>query len=286
MLLARVIFYSWLASQSQNDYIREWLPHRTQFLHNLIQREARANGGICSTCGQRDGTWKCLDCIGTPLSCTDCCRYSHKLVPFHRVEQWNGSCFRPSWLTKAGVMIYLGHDGSMCPSYHDLGHPSSWEGLDGMPSSEHNSEDGWDDAADPTDDEHGADESPRDDYMSDTEFLYHTSLSESAMSLDGGSMMVIVDRSGVHKIEVRWCRCVDALPPDRQLFAIGLFPASFRKIKTVFTFQVLDDFLLDNLECKTSAQHYYRKLSRVTSVDFPHAVPVSRVPRLGDFRAV
>ncbi|KAG1766493.1 hypothetical protein EV702DRAFT_1204105 [Suillus placidus] len=44
---------------------------------------------------------------------------------------------------------------------------------------------------------------------------------------------------------------------------MSLFLASFTLPKTAFTFAVLDDFLLDNLECGTSAMNYYSKLSAV-----------------------
>ncbi|KAG2341740.1 hypothetical protein BDR05DRAFT_976855 [Suillus weaverae] len=60
---------------------------------------------------------------------------------------------------------------------------------------------------------------------------------------------------------------------DIQMFRHGFFPASFNRLKTVFTFGVLDDFLLDNLECGTLAMNYYSKLWRMTSSMFPHLVP-------------
>ncbi|KAG1738323.1 uncharacterized protein EDB91DRAFT_1249240 [Suillus paluster] len=85
--------------------------------------------------------------------------------------------------------------------------------------------------------------------------------------------MVIVDKSGVHRLKVQCCDCPDAMSPDIQMFQHGFFPASFNKPKTVFTFRVLDDFLLDNLECGTSAMNYYSKLRRMTSSVFPHLVP-------------
>jgi hypothetical protein len=86
--------------------------------------------------------------------------------------------------------------------------------------------------------------------------------------------MVIIDKSGVHRLEVRCCDCPNAMSPDIQMFRHGFFPASFNRPKTVFTFRVLDDFLLDNLECGTSALNYYSKLRRMTSSMFPHLVPV------------
>ncbi|KAG2091358.1 uncharacterized protein F5147DRAFT_748144 [Suillus discolor] len=63
------------------------------------------------------------------------------------------------------------------------------------------------------------------------------------------------------------------MSPDIQMFRHGFFPASFNRPKTVFTFRVLNDFLLDSLECGTSAMNYYSKLRRMTSSMFPHLVP-------------
>ncbi|KAG1871419.1 hypothetical protein F4604DRAFT_1881132 [Suillus subluteus] len=90
--------------------------------------------------------------------------------------------------------------------------------------------------------------------------------------------MVIIDKSGVHRLEIRCCDCPNALSPDIQMFRHGFFPASFNRPKTAFTFRVLDDFLLDNLECGTSAMNYYSKLRRMTSSMFPHLVPGNTMP--------
>ncbi|KAG1844901.1 hypothetical protein C8R48DRAFT_678323 [Suillus tomentosus] len=86
-------------------------------------------------------------------------------------------------------------------------------------------------------------------------------------------MTMVVDTSGLHSMMIRFCQCAGALSLDMQLFETGLFPASFTSPKTAFTFAVLDDFLLDNLECGTSAMNYYSKLRRITSSVFPHLVP-------------
>ncbi|KAG2070474.1 hypothetical protein BDR04DRAFT_1018788, partial [Suillus decipiens] len=59
---------------------------------------------------------------------------------------------------------------------------------------------------------------------------------------------------------IRFCQCTKALSPNMQLFETGLFLVSFTLLKTAFTFVVLDDFLMDNLECGTSAMNYYSKL--------------------------
>ena len=61
---------------------------------------------------------------------------------------------------------------------------------------------------------------------------------------------------------------------DLQLLEAGLYPTSISSPRTAFTFRVLDNFLLTNKECKTSAMAYYSKLRRVTNNAFPHTVLV------------
>ncbi|KAG1794022.1 hypothetical protein EV424DRAFT_1548130 [Suillus variegatus] len=87
------------------------------------------------------------------------------------------------------------------------------------------------------------------------------------------AMTTIVDKSGMHTHMVKYCTCPGATAADIQLFKMGLFPASFLEPKTAFTFDVLNDFLLVNLECGTSAMNYYSKLRRMTMTVFPHLVP-------------
>ncbi|KAG1817184.1 uncharacterized protein BJ212DRAFT_1270831 [Suillus subaureus] len=84
--------------------------------------------------------------------------------------------------------------------------------------------------------------------------------------------MVIIDKSGVHCLEVQCCDCPNAMSPDIQMFQHGFFPTSFNKPKTLFTFRVLNDFILDNLESSTSVMNYYSKLWQTTSST--HLVPV------------
>jgi hypothetical protein len=59
-----------------------------------------------------------------------------------------------------------------------------------------------------------------------------------------------------------------------QLMMAGLFPATFRNPKTAFTFRVLEDFHLDNLECKTTPSQFFSRLRRLTNDEFPNMVPV------------
>jgi CxC2 like cysteine cluster associated with KDZ transposases len=96
----------------------------------------------------------------------------------------------------------------------------------------------------------------------------------SYTAASGNPMLTIVDRNGVFELEVVYCICSDVDSREEELLKCRLFPATFKSIKTLFTFSVLDDFLNDNLECKTTAQQYYSKLQSTTSKMFPNLVPV------------
>jgi hypothetical protein len=94
----------------------------------------------------------------------------------------------------------------------------------------------------------------------------------------GNPLMTIVDCQGVFEMEVLFCGCRSSVMSQyEQLLRAGLFPATFKQIETLFTFSVLDNFLTDNLECKTAAQQYYSKLQSITSIMFPDHVPVSQI---------
>jgi hypothetical protein len=92
----------------------------------------------------------------------------------------------------------------------------------------------------------------------------------------GNPLMTIIDNQGVFEMELLFCACSDSRSRDEQLLSAGLFPATFKQIETLFTFAVLDNFLADNLECKTTAQQYFSKLQSMTSNMFPDHVPVSQ----------
>ncbi|KAI6009026.1 hypothetical protein EDC04DRAFT_2610752, partial [Pisolithus marmoratus] len=70
--------------KTQNDYIREWLPRKEDFLHILLELEAPPVPRICKIC-QKDG-------------------------------QWTGDFFEDSALHMTGLQLHLGHGGAPCPS--------------------------------------------------------------------------------------------------------------------------------------------------------------------------
>jgi hypothetical protein len=90
----------------------------------------------------------------------------------------------------------------------------------------------------------------------------------------GNPLLTIVDFRGVFDLEVLFYAHSNSQSMEEQLLRTLLFPATFKQIETVFSFSVLDDFLVDNLECKTTAQQYFSKLQSMTSTMFPDYVAV------------
>jgi hypothetical protein len=192
----------------------------------------------CSDCGEQPGAIRCLDCFGRRLLCKDCVVISHRHLPFHRIEAWNGNCFLPSSLVDQGFILHVGHGGEPCPNAH---RDAEWVDMD----------QGDDSAMDET-----IDVGPNADHK---------------------TSLLIVDTAGIFNHHVAWCRCVPDNKPDQAmvLFQHHLFPSSFIRPETAFTFNVLDDFYMESMECKTAAMSFYQKLRRLTSNTFPGNVAVS-----------
>lgn len=87
--------------------------------------------------------------------------------------------------------------------------------------------------------------------------------------------MVFVDVTGIQRHHVRWCNCYNHLPKTQQLIQSGYFPSTWRSPQTAFTFQVLDGFYLDVMECHVAAMSVFEKLRRLTDSVDPESVPVS-----------
>jgi len=210
------------------------------YLHELLDRKASIK--VCLIC-EKEANWQCVDCFAGLAYCTECCHTSHCQDPFHRIEWWTGISYEQSWLWKVGSVIHLSHNGDQCPQAAknfdanlDLD-KEGWFDCEEIPST-------------------SADPKPQDQVH------------------NGGQVMTIVHTSGVHYLPVIFCGCSQAAAEDIQLFWVGLYPSTYKSCKMVFTFQLLDDYLLENLECKTSATHYYSKLRRITNFAFPNSIPV------------
>lgn len=241
--------------QSQQEYLNEWLPKRDHYLETIVELDGRKEREHCSICTKADVAWRCLDCFSAPEFCQQCCQEAHVRDPFHRVESWSSTHWTPSWLAQTGVKLHLGHGGAPCPSTKGL--VEEW-----------------------VDEPLETDEINLDNVASvdstDPSSIQGSKITDEKIRTEKTKIFTIVDVSGVHRLAIEPCWCEqNALPLEDQLLAMRLFPASFKRIKTVFTFRVLTDYRIDNLECKTSPYHYYAKLRRLTSAISPHSVPVS-----------
>ncbi|KAI0346079.1 hypothetical protein BDW22DRAFT_1323196 [Trametopsis cervina] len=82
--------------------------------------------------------------------------------------------------------------------------------------------------------------------------------------------LTVIDVTGIHHIAVQYCLCIAAPQRYRQLLDLRLYPASCDRPATVFTFAVLDNFILHNRACNTPAQSYFNVLQRITDPIQPH----------------
>jgi hypothetical protein len=75
----------------------------------------------------------------------------------------------------------------------------------------------------------------------------------------------VLHTNGIHHIAMVTCCCngPDKVPID--LVSCRLLPASFIRIRTIFTSQLMDYFRLCNLELKASAYQFYMLIGRLTS---------------------
>ncbi|KAG1802416.1 uncharacterized protein BJ212DRAFT_1449992 [Suillus subaureus] len=98
--------------------------------------------------------------------------------------------------------------------------------------------------------------------------------------------MLVDTEAGVFLHNIVWCGCPGSQHRQHlQLLKARLFPASITQPWTAFTFEVLDHFLIDVLECKTSASSFFEKIWWMTNHSFPDTVPnqyqeLMRVSRL------
>lgn len=107
----------------------DWAEHyRDAYLKQIIGNYSVPKRRICTQC-RKEGLWRCPDCFGRPLLCDECCVTLHRRHPWHRVEAFHSKkvvvdgrssslqCFDRSSLREAGLELWLGHGGSLCPWY-------------------------------------------------------------------------------------------------------------------------------------------------------------------------
>lgn len=88
---------------------------------------------------------------------------------------------------------------------------------------------------------------------------------------------VVVHTNGIHNWKILYCDCQASLRShDRalQLIRSQLFPPTLDIPRTVFSFDVLNDFHRHSLSAKISAYDYFDALRKHTNAAFPQRVPV------------
>ncbi|KAJ7018777.1 hypothetical protein C8F04DRAFT_976706 [Mycena alexandri] len=223
-------------TKTSNDYMRDWKrDHRAEYLKRIVNLEAfPMPGPLCKRCNKAPGLFRCDHCTGRSIWCESCCVMIHQTSPFHYPKKWNGKCFKKVDLDTLGLTLFLGHGGDPCPLLLVV-HTVP---LDDPET------DGWEDEI-------------------RTGFI--------------GDRMQFVDTTGIFSRRIRWCRCADehgnVVHPDLQLLDACIYPATSDRPTTAFTFNVLDEFMVDALECKTAAFTFVAKLRRLTNPLFPSSTP-------------
>lgn len=249
--------------QSRNDYVRDWLLLRNLYCNMWTATHSLPVETICHICKRVEGTLRCKQCFTSHLLCHSCCLTAHHLLPWHRLEQWNGNCFVPAELIDLGFVLYLGHNGVRCPNA-----PPSSVVQEQDDDTEAFEEDNGEEAFEEDNSQEAFEE--EDDPEAFQEDL---GLCPETRKITG-NMLILVHNDGIFYHNVCFCHCQLALSHHAQLFQAGLFAASTLRPKTAFTFACLDALHLDLVECKTSASNFYNKLRRFTNNAFPQAIHV------------
>jgi hypothetical protein len=254
------------------------------YLGRIISTEATEL--TCKVC-QEPARWRCLCCLGRPMFCRGCCRQLHNKLIYHRLQKWTGLYFQDAGLWEVGVRLCVGHMGENCPSQETLLEACSLleaekDRADARPPEPDRHDyaevvgDSDPDYVDPDYvDPDYVDEDPDDPDWQDVPASQTDPLRTPTPFADELDVehLLLVDVSGLISLPTIWCRCEAAdRKPDEDLLDLQLFPVSYTKIKTVFTFRCLDDYRLSNLECKTTAYHYFQKLRRLTNPALPQSV--------------
>ncbi|PPQ96302.1 hypothetical protein CVT26_005638 [Gymnopilus dilepis] len=86
----------------------------------------------------------------------------------------------------------------------------------------------------------------------------------------GNPIITVIHSNGFHALPAVQCNCEGPGFALDEFIGAGLLPASYDKIKTVATFQCLEDFRLCNLEAKTTAYQYHNLLRRRSNPSAPN----------------
>lgn len=109
--------------------------------------------------------------------------------------------------------------------------------------------------------------------LAGTNFVFDLGHEGRSCSLGQVKDFVLVDITGVHNINVRFCKHRNSGGHARQLLCAKIFPASEELPATGFTFSLLKQYSLLSAIAKVTADGYYNVLITQTNPCFPETVP-------------
>jgi hypothetical protein len=103
-------------TQTQHDFLAEWMEYQEEYLSVLLSHEAPPLR--LQSCHCRSGAsaiFACSSCHGTSSHCGPCIISLHHWMPLHRIKKWNGSFMEEVSLSQLGLITFFGHGGALCP---------------------------------------------------------------------------------------------------------------------------------------------------------------------------
>ncbi|KAJ7839295.1 hypothetical protein B0H13DRAFT_2239609 [Mycena leptocephala] len=203
------------------DSVRQDEPILTSIERTSTDRRRVYRDDICPRC-LREGAkpeYRCQECAGGLLLCSDCCLHRHVDLPLHVIYYWNGIYFQKSSLANLGLRIQMGHvPGEACTN-------------------------------------------PR---AADKHF-------------------VVLHENGIHEVNIDFCGCENNVDHYIQLLRMGWFPATPEKPKMCATFILLDRFLIETSQAKTTIQTFqpYQSFIRMCR-QWRHLMMLKRAGRAHD----
>ena len=63
-----------------------WLEDQEDFLSEFIRLEGRCGFMTCVGCNATPASFRCHNCLGTPMYCRECIISHHEAVPLHNLR--------------------------------------------------------------------------------------------------------------------------------------------------------------------------------------------------------
>ena len=67
----------------------DWLAYRSVMLDEMLRLDGLGDSaalGVCFSCLASEGEYRCSDCFGGNMHCSECILSSHRHLPLHRVQ--------------------------------------------------------------------------------------------------------------------------------------------------------------------------------------------------------